>query len=273
MVQTADQLFQKEFRATLKSLSQPESIINMDDLWEPFVRPIGKPYTIQGIADDHPFSVLNGTVCRGLGGYKPESYVLGAGKVPKTDPAGNKLTQSTSAPKDSIFIRSEEKITIRTSFKRGKDGFDYANVWGTAPDGYRYLWAVPKKHLYEMSEVALTVSTRQMKAYKSYQFTTWAYGVVYVSIIPYNPNAKYEATRIIKVGTALELDDELASIVNNFIEMGIIPNVPDYDINNGEYNLVMKEITPAFVDFEPVSSTSLADTNEALSVSQEGEGQ
>lgn len=264
MAQTPDQLLEREFKATKSALRTNENIIHKEELWPEFTRPIGKPYKVKGIAEDSIFSVLNNTEVRGLGGYKPQIYVYDVGRVPKKDPEGNKVTKPTSPPKDSLFIRSKDKITIPARFKQGTNGFDYANYWKDAPDGYHYIWAIPKENIYPMNEVALSVSTRTMKAYKSYQFSTWQYGEIYISVIPYNANAKYEATRILSVGTDLDFDEKITYLVNSLIYIGIIPNVADYYVDMQERNLVMKEMIPHYIDFESESETPLSDPNTLL---------
>lgn len=264
MAKTADKLFEEEFKRTVSRLRNTSDITNIDSPLGDFKKPIGKPFLVQGIPESSIFSALNGTTVRGTGSYKPETYVLGAGKIPKKDLDGNRITKPAQTPKDSLFIRSKTKIDIPYSFKNGKDGFDFANYWGKAPDGYRYCWAIPKKYLYPMSEVALAVSTKQMKAYKGYRMQTWEYGIINICVIPYNANAKYTATKILAVKEDLDFDDEIAEYVNTLIEYGVIPNIPEYNVESDTRNIVSSEIPATFVDFQAVSETSLAETNEAL---------
>lgn len=264
MAKTADKLFEDEFKRTVNQLRNKSDITHLTSPLGEFKPPLGKPYMVKGIPEGNIFSGLNGKVVRGVGSYKPSVYVLGAGKIPKQDVDGNRITKPASAPRESIFIRSKEKITIPYSFKSGTDGFDFANYWGKAPDGYRYIWAIPKKYLYPMSEVALAVSIKQMKAYKGYRLQTWEYGIINLCVIPYNAGAKYTATKLLAVKEDLDFEDEIVEYVNTYIEHGIIPNVPEYDVESGTRNLVSNEIPASFVDFQRVSDTSLAETNLAL---------
>ena len=52
-----------------------------------------------------------------------------------------------------------------------------------------------------------------MKNYSGIGLTTWDYGVIFVHVIPYNPNSQYVGTKILK--TAKTTDRQLTKETND----------------------------------------------------------
>lgn len=243
--------FKKEFRQTLGVLPKVTSIYELSNPLEGKMEVTsGHMYKVRGIESD-VFGVLNGHNVLDLGELRPERTVRDRAGKPKLDENENTVTEKPSTPSGSRFIRTKRKVDIPLRYE--VDGFNFADSFEDATDGYPYIYAVPRENLYTVNLTALAVSSRALKCYYGHRFKTWHFGNLTVAVIPYNPNSKYTNTLIIGTKAGLDYDEEIKTYVNGLIAAGIVPNVPDFTVDGGYSNIVYEEAKVTYDGYEPES--------------------
>lgn len=255
---TAEEHFAREFKKTLATLPVQPSILDMPNVLGDPIIPMGKEYYIRNIVDA-VFSPLNGEMVIEMGSIIPELSVFDKAGKRKKDVSGDTLKTRPSTPSGSIFIRSAKKLNIPFKYLDQETSFAYADSWVGAPDGRKYIYAVPKSNLFRVNLTALAVSTKKLKAFYGHTFKTWHYGQITVAVIPYNANAKYSNTRILKVGFGVDYDVDIKKYVNGLILKGIVPDVGNYAVDGGLTNLVFGTITPEYDDYVQESILALSE--------------
>lgn len=255
---SSDEQFAREFKRTTSTLtSQIGGKYPISEL--PSVLPNltvdeGQFYKVEGI-ENEIFSVMNGRKVIRATGIKPERSVFDRAGKRKYDIDGNALTEKVTTPGGSVFVRTDEIVPI--PFKFSDPEYTYANRLPEAIGSkYTYMYSIPKRHLYRMNRVALAVSSKTLKCYKGFQFKTWHYGTVTLAVIPYNANRTYTDTVILGTKNTIDFNAEITVWVNRMVDLGIVPNIPDFFINGYE-NLVVTELNPTYTEFEELSMVSL----------------
>jgi len=255
---TAEEHFVREFNKTLAILPKRASLLEMHNPLTKVVIPSGREYYIRGL-EDETFGSLNGQLVVEMGSLVPELSVFDRAGKRKKDVHGKPLKERPRAANGSMFIRTSQKVDIPFKFSEQETPFSYADAWVDAPDGRKYVYAVPKSNLFRVNLTALVVSTKKVKAYYGHTFKTWHYGQITVAVIPYNPSAKYSNTRILKVGVGVDYDADIKKYIDGLILKGIVPDVGKYATDGGLNNLVFGTISPDHDNYVAESILALSE--------------
>ena len=219
-------------------------------------------YAVKGI-DAKYFNALNKTIVKRLPrGMVAKRRVLDkVNRGYKIDESGNYLYEDFNVPSGSIVVISEVKIDLPFSEykKRISDGgYGYIDFVKYEGKPIQYMYVLPKSVLYRINQTALALSVKNMKNYSGSGYMTWDMGMIYLHIIPYKPNARYEGTRILKTGYTLNYSNEVNDILNFWQENRIIPNIMICALSDGS-NLVTKGTVVGYDSYVPVESLALSD--------------
>lgn len=164
-----------------------------------------------------------------------------------------------SVPSNSIVVTSEIKIELPYKMykKPSKDGYGYIDFVQKG-DKVEYLYVLPKSVLYRVNQTALALSVKNMKNYTGSGYMTWNNGMIFLHIIPYKPNSKYDGTRILKTGYTLNYDNEFKMLLDYWQNTGIIPNIVLCNLSDGT-NLAVKGTTVGYESYVPVDNLALSD--------------
>lgn len=221
------------------------------------VFPESLAYRIQGI-EEEVFAPLNGVDVFGLPrGIQPERLVRVNNEVQR-DFEGKPMRERVATPAGSIFIRSKFPVDIPYRYKYlVEQGFTFAEMWASAPDEYRYMYAVPRDNVFSRSLVALVLaSKRPSKFYKAFQYRSWSLGTLTLAVIPYDPFREYFQTVILSVKSSIDFSVEMDTTVTALQVLRIIPPLqPLVDVNGS--SLVAKELEPTVEGFVPVDPSAL----------------
>lgn len=267
---TLESVFKSEFKKVTQALYTNKSVF---DLPNPLLGALGvakaKAYTVKGISDAQEsekatgsnvafleqFKILDDLVVVDAGNLKPERTVRDRVYKPVLDINGEVVKETPNTPNGSVWVRSKTRVQIPNTEEN--NGFDHADFWSEAPDGYRYIYCIPKKFLFRKNMCALAVSTTKLKAYKGFAFNTWRHGKITLAVIPYNPNQKYRNTVILGTKSSDDFEKEIHYYVQALIAQGVIPDPAYFQVDGGHQNLVTQEIDPAYEAWEGQSEISL----------------
>lgn len=263
---TAEENFAREFNKTIAKLPKQPSILDMYNPLKEVEMPLGKSYIIDGI-EDEVFSKLNGAQVQDLGKIVPELSVFDARGKRKTDVNGNVVKNKAKLPKGSLFIRADRKVDIPFKYADQETDYGYADAWVEAPDGLKYVYAVPKSTLFRVNMTALVVSSKHVKAYNGYTLKTWHYGQITIAVIPYNVSAKYTNTNILVIGTGIDYDSLIKEYISRLEKKGIVPKIEYFGIDSGLNNLVFGTIAPSYSEYSVRSELALSE-EKAISYDQ-----
>lgn len=212
-------------------------------------------FLVKAIEDEY-YKKLNGTNVWRL----PKNAVAKKRKIDRAtryymrDSEGNFVYEEVKVPTKSIVVTSDVQLGLPYGYKA--EGFGYVDC--VVVNGTRiYMYIVPKKYLYPVHQTALVVSVKNMKNFEGVGYNTWRMGVIYLHIIPYNPNAMYTGSRILSTKVGMDYSNEIMRIVKMWQEVGFIPNIKICESSNG--NLVTKMLDPGVSDYIPVDILSLGD--------------
>lgn len=218
-------------------------------------------YAVKGITNEE-FSELNKKIVRKLS----SDYVAKRRKIDKAtrsyakDEDGNYIYEDFTVPSGSMVVLSNECLGLSfTTYKKkvSKDGYGYVDV--VNKDGNKeYMYVLPKSVLYKVNQTALALSVKNMKNFSGCGYMTWNNGMIFLHIIPYKPNSKYDGTRILKTGYTLNYDKEVELLVNYWQAMGVIPNIVLCALSDGT-NLATKGTTVGYDSYTPVDSIAVSD--------------
>lgn len=218
-------------------------------------------YGVKGIGKEY-YCSLNKSIVKKV----PNDYQIKRRLIDKStrgfsvDSEGKYIYSDFSIPIGSIAVMSNININLPYSeYKKSstKDGYGYVDF--VTNKGVReFMYVLPKSVLYKVNQTALALSVKNMKNYSGNGYVTWNNGVIYLHVIPYNPRAKYEGTKILKTGYSLNYCNEINKILSFWQEYGIIPNIEVCSLSNGS-NLVVKETTVGYDEFIPVDNLALSD--------------
>lgn len=224
-------------------------------------------YAVKGIEEPY-FSLLNKTTVQKLPrGYEVKRRVIDkATRSFKKNDDGSYVYSDVQVPSGSMVVLSDVQI-----------GLPY-KLYCTPPKGYGYIdfiqykggtafvYIIPKDYLYKVNQTALVVSVKNMKNYWGQGYLTWDMGLIYLHVIPYNPNSKYTGSKVLKTGMSLDYSKEAKEIVQYWQEKGVIPNIGLSALLSGE-NLCLK---PTIVGYESYIPIELAPVNSGEILGSEG---
>lgn len=129
-----------------------------------------------------------------------------------------------------------------------KDGYGYVDYF--TPNGKRmYIYVLPKEVLYKANQTALVVSKKSsMKCYSGVGYKTWKYGMLYLYVIPYNPNVTYAESIVLKTGLSTNYIEERDILINYWQSIDLIPNLALAKLSD-DTSLVEKPIGSTYNEY------------------------
>lgn len=261
MARTLEELFVKEFKQEISNIGSkniysvplPPSSAN----WRISGTEL---YGVNGITKKY-FSELNKTIARKV----PRDYIVRKRVVDKvirgfkTNDDGSYVYKDVTVPNGSMVISSDTNIKLPylEYIKEPKDGFSYVDFISNN-NKKEYLYIVPKENLYKVHQTALAISVSSMKNYSGSGYKTWRSGIIYIHIIPYNPNSSYVGSKILKTGCTLNYDKEIEEILTYWQQVGFIPMLALCQLESGE-NIALKPTTVGYYEYDPIDKYSLSE--------------
>lgn len=223
-------------------------------------------FLVRDATADH-YSALNGIVVRKL----PKSYLAKRRVIDKAtrsfkrDARGEYVYEDVPIPTGSMMVISKRNLKIpykdyakrQISVKDPNYGYGYIDFVQKG-NSVEYLYILPKTCLYLVHQTALVLSVKNMKNYSGVGYTTWNSGVIYLHVIPYNPNASYVGSRVLKTGVSTSFSTEINKIVDFWQQSGVIPNISLCNTLSGG-NLVLKTTAVGYDGYVPVDDLAIGD--------------
>lgn len=216
-------------------------------------------YGLKGITEPY-YSELNNKIVKKLPkNYEAKRRVIDrVTRTFKKDSEGNPIYEEVKIPSGSIVVLSEIQIGLPYDRYKitTKDSYGYID-FVVEGDKTLYMYIVPKEVCYKVNQTALALSVKSMKNYSGMGYTTWSSGVIYLHVIPYNPNAKYVGTKILKTGHSTSYEDEIRHIVDYWVVTGYIPDIKFCKLMNEE-NLCLKPTVVGYDFYIPIESIPIS---------------
>jgi hypothetical protein len=172
------------------------------------------------------------------------------------DSKGKPVLQDVTRHSGSIAVISE--IDLKLPFKRVPiEGFDYVDFFINKQGVKKFIYIIPKKMIHLVNQVALVISTKNMRNYHGKAYQTWRHGTFYLHLVPYKPKANYVGSKVICTKTSLDFSKEISTIVNYWMQIGFIPEIRLCNTSLG--NMVVRDVEQAFESFTKIERLSLAD--------------
>lgn len=218
-------------------------------------------YAVNGITANY-YSKLNKTIVKRL----PNGYVAKRRVIDKASRSylknedGSYVYEDYSTPTGSIVVVSDVKIELpyKDYKKPSKEGFGYIDFTQDDKGKVEYLYVLPKSVLYKVNQTALALSVKNMKNFSGSGYMTWENGMIFLHVIPYRPNSKYDGTRILKTGYTLNYDKEVKLLLAYWQSVGVIPNITLCSLSDGT-NLAVKGTIVGYESYVPVETLALSD--------------
>ena len=219
-------------------------------------------YAVKGITDTN-YSALD----KKLVSRRPSGYVAKRRKINKgnrtflQDEKGNYVYEDFAVPNKSIVVVSDINIDLpylEYKKKVTKEGYGYIDFIDRGNRKVDYLYVLPKSVLYRANQTALALSVKSMKNFSGRGYVTWNDGIIYLHIIPYKPNSKYEGTKILKTGFTLNYSKEVNTLLNFWQQQGVLPALSLCGLVDGR-NIAIRETNVTYDSWLPVESIALSD--------------
>lgn len=219
-------------------------------------------YAVNGIESQY-YSKLNKTIVRRVPrGYTIKRRVIDkVSRSYKRNEEGNFIYESFPQSNGSVAVISKAVISLPYSEykkKLSKDGYGYIDFIKNKDGGAEYIYVLPKSVLYKVNQTALVLSVKNMKNYAGCGYMTWDSGMIFLHVIPYNPNISYSGTRILKTGYSLDYNSDIQKIIEYWQKINIIPNLALCYLNDGS-NLALKGTSVGYSEYNPVELLALCD--------------
>lgn len=215
-------------------------------------------YRVFGITEEH-FSLLNDKIVSKLPkGYEAKRRVIDkANRSYKKDGNGNYIYEKYAVPSGSTVVLS--KVNLNLPYKvylNPPKGYGYVDFVNEKDGSISYIYVIPNTMLYKINQTALAISVKNMKNFSGMGYLTWDSGVIYIHVIPYNPNSQYIGSKILKTGIGLDYIKDIHAISDHWEQIGFIPNIKLSALQSGE-NLVLKPTVIGYTEYTAVESICL----------------
>ena len=222
---TLDEVFYKEFRNTMSILRcKNEGSFKVSQIPLPKLEykvDKAKRVFIHGVTDEY-YSSLNNTDA--LLWSKPD---LKSRKFSRKgflkDSNNNYIFSHVKLPKECVAILSTKRIGVPLSYKP-KEPFQYVD-YINEEHGVLYIYIIPKQYCYKMNTTALVLSANPLRSYFSGISVYTTKGVlIYLYVVPYNPNRNYTDCRVLCTNTSIDYKDMVSKIFTFWESTGVIFN-------------------------------------------------
>lgn len=166
------------------------------------------------------------------------------------------IYEDVKIPSDSTVVVSSKNLNLPYGYTSIDKGFGYID-FVTSGKFREYIYYVPKTYIYKTSQTALALSVKDMKNFAGMGYVSWKFGLIYLHIVPYKPNMQYVGTKILKTSLSTDYNDDIRSLVDYWIRVGVIPNIGLCKVADG--NLALKPTIRGYDYYEPIDEISLGD--------------
>ena len=222
---TLEEIFYKEFNGMMQQLKVNNGILNINEVPMP---PEASSYfkmekhdivAIQGINDEY-YSKLNNT----------ESLLWNSGQLKRRrfdykgefmkDKDGHQLYDDVTLPHECVAVISDVKLGVPLKYKPSEP-FEYVDMVSNKDGLVKYVYIVPRKYCYKVTQVALVLSLNKMRVYWDGIAIALKNGnVVYLYTIPYKPSTQMHNYRILHTKTSSDFSKELIMIRDYWLSIG-----------------------------------------------------
>ena len=217
-------------------------------------------YMVKGV-NNPDFQDLEGVLVKKL----PKNMVAKqrvidkATKQFKKNEDGSFVYKDYTIPTGSMVVISNKNMSIPLRYwNQAEDGYGYVDFVQSKGEGVLYMYVLPKSVLYKVHQTALVLSVKDMKNYSGMGYKTWRDGKIFLHVIPYNPNSKYIASKVLKTACTLNFSNEIRTIVDFWEKVGLIPKINLCGLEDSS-NLVLKPTTVGYNEYERMDMLPLSD--------------
>ena len=229
-----DEIFVKEFNLMMNMRKGMTGQVNLNDIPLPpgsekhlFVETRDKVRII-GIQEEY-FNKLSGTEAL-LWGHKQLQRRKFDYKGQFIMKDGHYVLQDVTCPQECVAVISKDSIGVPNTFKSKEQSCYVDMISRKTPNGeqHRYVYIIPKKYCYKVKQTALVLSWNKLRRfYQGIGLSMQNGSVLYMYVIPYNPNSSVHNYRILHCKTSVDYTHEITVIKNFWIQRGIIFNPAD----------------------------------------------
>lgn len=273
MMLTNEDLFIREFRKMMRERSAVYGAFHnlnfpLPDL--PTLYPVPK-YTmvlVKGVKEPF-FDRLNGEEVFLLRrGSLKKRQVLSDGTF-RVNEKGDYVYDTITVPQDSAPILSKRSIGLRRIVNgrehKVSQGYKYVDYVDTK-QGRRYIYIVPKQHIYRLNLCTLILTPYRRRAYYKGCRLAFQNGIyLYLYVVPFKYR-ETESARVIGVKASVNFDQEVSQIISYWMEQNILFDLrltALEDIRAGVANLGIQDFSGTLLveDYRPYEK-SLAEEGE-----------
>lgn len=209
-------------------------------------------YRVFGIEDENFVGLNNTVVSRIPRGYEVKKRVIDkVTRSYKKGEEGNFVYEKYAIPSGSTAVTSPINLSISYKvYTNPPKGYGYVDFVSKG-DKVEYIYIVPNDYLYKVNQTALAISVKNMKNFQGAGYLTWDNGVIFIHVIPYNPNSQYIGSKILKTGIGLDYVKDIHTISDYWEKEGFMPSISLCRLQNGE-NLALKPTVVGYDSYEPV---------------------
>lgn len=255
-----ESIFVREFRTAVKDIGYKDIFkIPLPEEAKSWYVSGTELYLVKDI-ENADFSDLNGCMVKRL----PKNVVAKqrvidkATKSFKKNEDGSFVYSDYVIPTGSIVVASNKNLSIPLKYwNKAEEGYGYIDFVENS-GRILYMYVLPKSALYRLHQTALVLSVKDMKNYAGMGYRTWSDGKIFLHVVPYNPNSKYIASKVLKTACKLNYSKEIKTIVDYWENVGLIPKINLCSLEDGS-NLVLKPTTVGYDEYEKVDMLPLSD--------------
>lgn len=272
MSKTLESLFVSEFRREIANVGYKDIYkIPLPDECKDWEVSGTEVYAVKGIEVPY-YDVLNKSLVKRVPrGFEAKRRIIDkAVRGFAKNPDGTYQYEDFPKTANSVVVISDRQNKLPYSeYKKkvSKEGYGYIDFVEKGKK-IEYLYVLPKSVLYRVNQTALALSVKNMKNYSGSGYVTWRNGVIFLHVIPYNPNARYEGTKILKTGYSLDYNKEIKSLISYWLEVNLIPNLSLCTLQDGS-NIALKPTMVGYESYMPVETLALSDREVYGSVDSE----
>lgn len=269
-----DEIFFKEFNLMMSQRKGMTGQVNLNDIPLPpgaekhlFVETRDKVKII-GISEQY-YSKLHGTEALLWGRKQLHRRKFDyRGQFIQKD--GKFVTEEVTCPQECVAVISKESIGVPNTFKSKEQSCYVDMISRKTPSGeqHRFVYVIPKKYCYKVKQTALVLSWNKLRRfYQGIGLSMQNGSILYMYVIPYNPNSQVHNYRILHCKTSVDYNHEITVIKNFWIQRGIIFNPADcqlLDFVKGRENMAFFNLDSTEDMYEVFDATKPLGTEDAI---------
>lgn len=257
-MKTLEECFIREFKREVRLLGNKDVYsIPLPKEVEAWDVSGAEKYRVFGVETEH-FSQLNDKIVKRIPkGYEARRRVIDkVNRSYKRDKEGNFVYEKYQVPAGSTVVTSTINLSLPYNvYVNPPKGFGYIDFIN-GKNGTEFIYVIPNEYLYKIHQTALALSVKNMKNFQGTGYLSWDSGTVYLHVIPYNPNAQYIGTKILKTGIGLDYIKDFHLISDYWESVSFIPPVKLCALSTGE-NLVLKPTVVGYEEYTVVDMLSV----------------